>query len=97
MLRFVRVILDFVFPVIPPEPFIAVRRQTSGQTQREQKWTPSIEVIWFNGFPGLPKLPLVQRRKPAASSLNPVASDAPEIEEGVEEGEDPEPLCRKSH
>lgn len=57
---------------------------------------PSVQVIrlrdqrvmWFPGYPGVPKLPLVQRRRASPSSLNPVASFTPEDEEQEEESEE---------
>lgn len=90
--------------VIPELPLFRLtpQFQFAGSPVERERWFRKKGVLWFNGYPGVPKLPLVQRRRLSASSLNPVASFTPECEdEGREEeevsAEDPEPLCRMEH
>jgi len=105
MLRFVDKVIEFLFPVMAMHHDYLRGAQIAGNTQSTvisstqgwSGWKPKKPVIWFNGFPGSPKLPLVQRPRPAASSSNPVASVEPKEEEGEEEVEDPEPVCRKQY
>lgn len=68
--------------------------QFAGYPVDRSHWFRKKGVLWFNGFPGVPKLPLVQRRpRPAASgSLNPVAPFTPEDQEDMEL-EETESLC----
>lgn len=66
--------------------------QFAGRTPDRQHWFRKKGVLWFNGFPGWPKLPLVQRLRASPSALNPVVSSQPEEEDEAELSDDPEPL-----
>lgn len=92
MLRVVSVVLRFLFPMAQPYMQMRPAFRFAGQPSDHRHWFRKKGVLWFNGFPGWPKLPLVQRRRASPSSLNPVAPSQPEEEEGEELEEDPEPL-----
>lgn len=98
MLRVVDAVLRFLFPVSRPLVQMSPAIQFSGGPPQHRYWFRKKQVLWFNGFPGWPKLPLVQRLRASPSASNPVAPSAPEVSEDEEEcQEDPEPLCRKAH
>ena len=88
MFRLLGTIIQHLFPVHQPILAVAVVRQSSGMDVFRERWFRKPGVLWFNGYPGVPKLPLVQRRRAAPSSLNPVAPFTPEDDEIVEEDED---------
>jgi hypothetical protein len=69
----------------------------SGQTQATHRhWFRKKNVLWFNGYPGWPKLPLVQRLRASPSDLDPVVPSQPEEEEeGEDSDEDRKPLRSK--
>lgn len=91
MLRIIGVVLRSLVPV--EVPYIPTF-QFAGYPVDRSHWFRKKGVLWFNGFPGVPKLPLVQRRpRPAASgSSNPVAPFTPEDQEDLEL-EEIESLC----
>lgn len=100
MIRVAEAFFRVLFPVVLVPIPLAARSQFAGErisTQRERwkGWHKKDEVLWFNGYPGSLKLPLVQRLRASPFVLNPEAPFEPE--KGVEEGEDPEPLCRNKH
>lgn len=92
MLRVVGAVLRYLFPIDRPLVQMNPAIQFAGGTSSHRHWFRKKEVMWFNGFPGWPKLPLVQRRRASPSSSAPVASSQPEEDEGEELDEDPEPL-----
>jgi hypothetical protein len=93
MLRVVDAVLRFLIPATMPLVQLTPSSQLSGQTPQHRSWFRKEPVIWFNGFPGWPKLPLVQRLRASPSASAPVASSQPEEGEEEETTEDPEPLC----
>lgn len=94
MLNIVDKVMSILFPVMTMHHHDLRKMQVAGKTApTHRQWHRNKQVLWFNGYPGLPKLPLVQRRRATPSSLNPVVSPTPKA--GEEEVENPEPLCRK--
>ena len=89
MFRLLGTILHSLFPVEQPALAVIPVRQLSGTEVYRDRWFRKPGVIWFNGYPGVPKLPLVQRRRAAPSSLNPVAPITPESETEDEDEDDP--------
>lgn len=92
MLRTIGVALAFLFPVEPAAIQMSPAYQFAGEPVDRPRWFRKKSVLWFNGFPGWPKLPLVQRLRASPFALNPVVSSQPEEEEGEELDDDPEPL-----
>lgn len=97
MLHIVDKVFAIIFPVMTMRHADLREMQFAGTAQTHRQWFRKKPVQWFNGFPGWPKLPLVQHLRAAPFGLDPVASSQPEGEDEKEAGEDPEPLCRKSH
>lgn len=92
MLKTIGVALAFLFPVEPAVIQMSPAYQFAGVPTDRPRWFRKKSVLWFNGFPGWPKLPLVQRLRASPSSSNPVASSQPEEEDGEDQEDDPEPL-----
>jgi hypothetical protein len=96
MLHIVDKVLNFLFPVMTMHHADMRKMQFAGRAPTHRQWHRTKQVQWFNGFPGWPKLPLVQHLRASPSGLDPVVPSQPE-EEDEEAGEDPEPLCRNQH
>lgn len=92
MIQAVRVFLSFLFPVTAPVVQMSPAIQFAGRAPDRQHWFRKKGVLWFNGSPGWPKLPLVQRLRASPFALNPVVSSQPEEEEEEELSDDPESL-----
>lgn len=92
MLKVVGVILSALSATLVPFPQPVFAGHSSGQVPTHRQWFRKKEVMWFNGFPGWPKLPLVQRLRASPSASAPVVSSQPDEEESEEPEEDPEPL-----
>jgi hypothetical protein len=97
MLTVVDKVLSFLFPVMTMRHAYLRDAQFAGGAPTYRQWHRTKQVQWFNGFPGWPKLPLVQHLRASPFGLDPVASSQPDGEEKEEAGEDPEPLCRNCH
>ncbi len=92
MLKVVGAVLSALTITLVPFPQPVFATVSSGQTPTHRQWFRKKGALWFNGFPGWPKLPLVQRLRASPFALDPVASSQPEEEESEEPEEDPEPL-----
>lgn len=87
MLNIVDKVFGILFPVMLLQHAGTGKKQNAGPIPTHRQSHRTKNVIWFHGFPGWPKLPLVQRLRASPSDLNPVVSAQPE--EKAEEDQEP--------
>lgn len=89
MLHIVDKVLGILFPVMTMRHAYLRNEQFAGPAPTHRQWHRKKQVLWFNGFPGWSKLPLVQNLRATPFGSNPVASSQPNGEEKDETEEDP--------